>query len=226
MGDPAILKGRIIHILCYHSTAIDDIPPPRLSLKQCFIRRSVNQKNIIGRWFHAIIKIKTLIPDKGNVLCPIGGVENAILNMVPWRRWWGGRIMDIWWRRVRLFVKEAFSWPLITERREPLVTMESLPGNGNGREENGFVRKTAACHLGLMCHTEISQSLHQQGVWKMRTEHCRQSQLLEDHITICSSDQTQPTLHQGRCEKNVWCVCVCVSNNEKLLYRNLWYNPT
>ena len=71
-------------ILCYHITAIEAIPPLCLSLKQCVSIRGVNQRNIIGVWFHLIINIQTLIPDKGNVLLLIGGIGNAILNKFPW----------------------------------------------------------------------------------------------------------------------------------------------
>ena len=34
---------------------------------------------------------------------------------------------------------EAFSWTLLPDNRKPLGTMEGIPGNGRGREENGFV---------------------------------------------------------------------------------------
>ena len=57
--------------MCYHSTTIDAIPHSCLSLKQCISSRSVYQRNIIGGWFHAIINLQPLIPDKGNVFCPI-----------------------------------------------------------------------------------------------------------------------------------------------------------
>ena len=129
LGYPAIFEGRLILILCYHSTAINDISPPCLSLKQCVISSSVNQKNIIGGWLHVIINLQSIIHDKGNVFCSIGGVENTSFNRVPWGRWWGGRILDIWWRRGRLFVKEAFSRTLLPDNREPLGIMEVLPGN-------------------------------------------------------------------------------------------------
>ena len=51
------------------------IPPLYMSLKQCFISRSVNQRNIIGGLFHVIINLHPMIPYKGNVFCLIGGVE-------------------------------------------------------------------------------------------------------------------------------------------------------
>ena len=35
--------------------------------------------------------------------------------------------------------KEAFSWNLLLDDRKTLGTMEGLPGNDCGREENGFV---------------------------------------------------------------------------------------
>ena len=50
-----------------------------------------------------------MITYKGNIFFPVGGVENASLNRVPWGIWWGGQILDLWWRRGGLFVKEAFS---------------------------------------------------------------------------------------------------------------------
>ena len=93
----------------------------------------------MGGWFHVIINLQYVILDKGNVFFPIGGVENTSFDTFPWDRWWGSRIMDIWWSRGRLFFKEDFSWPLPTDDREPLGTMEGLPGNVRGREENGFV---------------------------------------------------------------------------------------
>ena len=139
MGYPSIFEVRLILILCYHSTAINAIPPPCLSLKQCVRRRSVNQRNIIGGWFHVIINLQPLILDKGNVFRLIGGVENTNFNMLPWGRWWGGQIMDIWWRRGRIFVKYAFSWSFLPDNHKYLGTMEGLPGNFGGREENGFV---------------------------------------------------------------------------------------
>ena len=43
--------------------------------------------------------------------------------------------MDLWWRMRRLFVKEAFSWPLLLDGRKPIGTMEGLPINFCGREE-------------------------------------------------------------------------------------------
>ena len=109
LGAPAIFEGSIIVILCYHITANNAIPPPRLSLKQCAIIRSVNQRNILGGWSHVIINLHPLIPEKGNVFYPILGVENTSFNRSPWGRWWVGRNLDLWWSRGRLFVKEAFS---------------------------------------------------------------------------------------------------------------------
>ena len=66
---------------------------------------SVNQRKILRIWLHIIINLQTLIPDKGNVFFPIGGVENTSLNRVPWGRYWGGQILDLWWGRGRLFVE-------------------------------------------------------------------------------------------------------------------------
>ena len=80
-----------------------------------------------------------MITDKGNVFCPIGSFENASLNRVPWGRWWGGRILGLWWSRGRLFFKEAFIWPLLLDGREPLGKMKGLPSNGYVIEQNGFV---------------------------------------------------------------------------------------
>ena len=120
-------------ILCYHSTAIDAIPPPYLSLKQCFRRRNVNQRYSLGVWFHVIINLQPLIPEKGNVFFPIEGVENASLNRVPWGRCWGGQILYIWCRRGRLFVKDAFRFPLFLDDCKYFGTMEGLPGNVYGR---------------------------------------------------------------------------------------------
>ena len=53
---------------------------------------------------------------------------------------------------------------LLPYNREPLRTIEGVPRNGHGIEENGFVQKAAACHLVLMCHTEIFQLLCQKAV--------------------------------------------------------------
>ena len=110
-----------------------------MCLKLCVSSRSVNLRKSFGGWFHIITNLQPLITDKGNVFCQIGGAGNSSLNRVLWVRWWGGQIMDLWWRRDRLFVKEAFSCLLLTADREPLGIMEGLPGNGRGREENGFV---------------------------------------------------------------------------------------
>ena len=125
--------------MCYHSTAINSNPPPFMYLKQCFIIRIVNQKNILGVWFHVIINLLPLITDKGNILCPIVGVENTIFDRVPWGRWWGGRIIYLWWRGGEIFVKESFRWPLLLEDCKHIFTIEVLHGNVRGREENGFV---------------------------------------------------------------------------------------
>ena len=133
MAAPDIFEGRLILILCYHSTVIDAIPPPYMSLKQCVIIRSVEKRNIIRGWFHVIINLQPLISDKGNVLFPIGGVENASLDRVPWGRWWGGQILYLWWRRGRIFIKEAFSWPLLPDDRETIGTMECIPSTGRVR---------------------------------------------------------------------------------------------
>ena len=72
-------------------------------------------------------------PNKVNVLCPVGVVENASLNKIPWGRWCVGRIMDIWWRRVRLFVKENLSWTLLPDNSELIGTMEGITGKCCGR---------------------------------------------------------------------------------------------
>ena len=125
--------------MCYHITVINSNPPPYMYLKQCVIIRSVNQKNILGVWLHFIINLQPLITDEGNVLCPIGGVENTIFDRVPWGRWWGGRIMYLWWRRGKIFVKEAFRWSLLLEDCKPIVTIEVIHGNVRGIEENDFV---------------------------------------------------------------------------------------
>ena len=111
MGDPAIFAGRLILIMCYHSTEINAIPPPCLYLKQCVRIRSVNRKNNLGGWLHFIINLQPLIPNKVNVFCLIGGVENASLDSFPWVRWWGRQILDLWWIRVGLFLKEPSSSP-------------------------------------------------------------------------------------------------------------------
>ena len=113
--------------------AIYAIPPPYLYLKQCISSRIVYQRNILGVWFHVIINLQTLILYKGNVFYSNGGIEHFSLNRVPWGRWWGGQMMDIWWRRVKIFVKEAFRCTLLPEYREHLGTMEGLLGNGYGR---------------------------------------------------------------------------------------------
>ena len=87
LGYPAVFVGSIILILCYHSTAINAIPPPFLSLKKFVNGKNINQKIILGGWFHVIINLQNLIPDKGNVFFPIVGVENTSFNRVPWGRW-------------------------------------------------------------------------------------------------------------------------------------------
>ena len=138
-----------------------------------FSSRSVYQRNIIGGWLHVIINLQTLITNKVNFFGLIVGIENARLNRVPWGRWWCGRILDLWWRRVRIFVKEALSWPLPPDDHKPLGTIKGLPRNVRGREENGFIWKAAAYHFGLMCHMEIFQLLCRKLVWEMRTDHCR-----------------------------------------------------
>ena len=86
-GAPDIFEGRLILILWYHSTAIDTIPPPCLSVKQCVSRIIVYQSNIIGGWFHVTTNLQPLIPHKDNIFCLIGGVESTILNRVLWGRW-------------------------------------------------------------------------------------------------------------------------------------------
>ena len=110
--------------------------------------------------------------------------------------------MDICCSNDRIFIKKAFSWYILPDNSEPLGTMEYLHGNVYGREENGFVQSSAACHLGLMCHTEIVQSLRWQGIWEMRTYHCRWAQILEENRKMCSLDQMQPLLHKGGYSKN------------------------
>ena len=87
MGDPENFEGRLILILCYHSTGINSIPTPCLSLKQCVSSRIFNWRNILRGWLHVIINLQALIPYKGNVFFPIGGIENASLNRVSWGRW-------------------------------------------------------------------------------------------------------------------------------------------
>ena len=121
------------------------------------------------------------------------------------------------------YFKEAFVWSLLPDDREPLVIMEGLPGTVRGREENGFIWKAMACHLGLTCHTEIVQLLRWQSVWEMRTDNCGRAQLLEDHRTLCSLTHMQPFSYCGRWEENVG--GGEVSLILKLLYRNFWYNP-
>ena len=59
------------------------------------------------------------------------------------------------------------------------------------------------CHLGLMCHMEIVQTLCQKGVWEMCTGYCRWAQLFEEHRKLCSLAQTYPLSHKVRGEKNV-----------------------
>ena len=66
MGDPAIIEVRLTLILCYHIMTIDSIPPPCLYLKQYVRSRSVNRRKIIEEWFHVIINLLNLIPDKGD----------------------------------------------------------------------------------------------------------------------------------------------------------------
>ena len=192
MGDTAIFEVRIITILFHHSTAIDSISHPCLSFKKCVRIRSFNKRKILGGWFYVIINIQPLIIDKGNVFWLIRGGGNVILNRVTWGRWWGSRILDLWWRRGRIFVKETFRCPLLPDYCKHLGTIEGLPGDVWSREENGFVWKAVACHLGLMFHTYIFQSLHQKGIWMIRTDHCRRAHILENHITLCSLDETQP----------------------------------
>ena len=90
-------------------------------------------------WFHVIINLQPLITDKGHFFCLIVGVGNTSFNRFPYVRWWGGRILDLLWRRGRIFVKKAFSWSLLLDELESLGTMEGLPGIGRVIEENGFV---------------------------------------------------------------------------------------
>ena len=71
---------------------------------------------------------------RGKFILPNWSCWNASLDRVPWGRRWGGRIMDLWWRRGRLFFKEAFICPLLPYNHEPLVKMEILPGDGLRRE--------------------------------------------------------------------------------------------
>ena len=79
MGDPAIFEDRLISIMWKHSTVINAIPPPCLSLKECVSRRSVGQRNMLEGWFPVIINLQPLIPEKWNVFLPIGGA-----NMLDW----------------------------------------------------------------------------------------------------------------------------------------------
>ena len=60
----------------------------------------------------------------------------------------------------------------------------------------------------------------------MRTDHCRMAHLLEEHRALFYLAYMQPSSRRGKCDKNVRGGGGGVSNNEKLLYRNLWYNPT
>ena len=105
-----------------------------MSLKQCVIIRSVNQKNILGGWFHVIINLQPLITNKRNIFCPIGGVENTRFDRVPWGRWWGGQILYLWWIRGKIFVKEALIWLLLLEDCKHIVTIEGLYGDCRVRE--------------------------------------------------------------------------------------------
>ena len=132
LGAPAIFEGSLIMILCYHRMATDYTPHLCLSLKQYVSNRSVNRRKVIGGWFHVIINIHPLITEKGNIFCLIVGVEKTSFKRVPWGRWWVGRISDLWWRRGRLFVKEAFSCPLFLGDSKPLGIMEGLTGNVSG----------------------------------------------------------------------------------------------
>ena len=89
----AIFEGRIILIMCYHSTVIVAIPPLCMSLKQCVSSSSVNQNNILRSWFQVIINLQALIPDKGNVFCPIGGVKMPASTGSPGA---DGGLVELW----------------------------------------------------------------------------------------------------------------------------------
>ena len=136
MGDTNICEGRIILILCYHTTAINTIPPSCMPLKQCVRIRCDNRRNIIGGWFHVIINLQPLIPKKGNFFCPIGSVEKSSLNRIPWGRWRGSRILDLWWKRGWLFFKENISWNLLPDYHKTIGTMKGLHGKGRNREKS------------------------------------------------------------------------------------------
>ena len=88
-----------------YSTAIGAIPPSGIFLKQCIISSIFDQTNVIGGWFHVFINLQPMIPDKGGVIWPIGGSEKGNLNRVPWDRWRGDQMTDLWWRMGSLFIK-------------------------------------------------------------------------------------------------------------------------
>ena len=224
MGAPAVFEGRLILILCYHSTAINVIPPPCLSIKQCVGSRSINRRNILGGWFSVIINLQTLIPDKGNFFCSIGGVEKNGFNRVPWGRWWGGRIMDLWWGRGRLFVKEAFSWPLLPDDCNILAQWKV--SQGIVMEE----KKMDSCEI-------MQRVTWYWCVTRRFSNRCVGSAFGKCTLTTAdgcsllrSTEHFYPwpkrsRRHIGGGVRRMY-GGGGFSNNEKLLYRNFWYNPT
>ena len=139
MGDPAIFEGRIVLILCYHITYIDSILPPCLSLKQCVSSRSVDQRNIIGGWFHAITNLLNLITDKKMFsaqlealkmpasICSPGGDGGAVKFWISG----GGGTGSL--------SKSPSSGTSYRTTVNLLAQWKVYPGTIRGREKNGFI---------------------------------------------------------------------------------------
>ena len=68
MGEPEFFLRSLILIMRQYSTAIGAIPPSGIFLKQCIISSIFDQTNVIGGWFHVVINLQPMIPDKGGVI--------------------------------------------------------------------------------------------------------------------------------------------------------------
>jgi hypothetical protein len=136
IGGPLVCKcWSVVHQALQDCLAIDAIPPSLLPFQECLPidRGCAISRDVLGGGFVVVVDHKTHVPNQGNILRPILGIEDKVRNFFATLvncNSSGGRF-----GRSRILPK-LIKWPLLFNLNPLLRSLEEA-GDSAALEKNG-----------------------------------------------------------------------------------------